>query len=83
MRTTIKWLALAALARPRQAVPLLALCALAGLIDSGIAIFHVGVEQHWWEGLAACTGGSPQADSVEALKAMLADCTPGMRPWSS
>ncbi len=32
--------------------------ALAALATAGIGIFHVGVEQHWWEGLATCTAGS-------------------------
>lgn len=26
------------------------------LVGAGIALFHVGVEQHWWEGLQSCTG---------------------------
>jgi disulfide bond formation protein DsbB len=29
---------------------------LAFAIGCGIAIFHVGVEHHWWQGTAACTG---------------------------
>ena len=28
----------------------LLLCALAFAVDAGISVFHVGVEQHWWEG---------------------------------
>jgi disulfide bond formation protein DsbB len=55
----------------RARVLLVSLCALAFAVDCGIAIFHVGVEQHWWAGLAACTGTVPQADSIEALQAML------------
>ncbi len=27
-------------------------------LDAGIAGFHVGVEQKWWEGLSTCGGGS-------------------------
>ena len=34
---------------------------LAFLIGSGIAGFHVGVEQHWWQGTEACVGGSGAA----------------------
>ncbi len=26
------------------------------LMGAGIAFFHVGVEQHWWEGLQSCSG---------------------------
>jgi disulfide bond formation protein DsbB len=48
---------------------LLALAALALLIDAGVAAFHVGVEQHWWEGTAACTGSASEpANSLEALR---------------
>jgi disulfide bond formation protein DsbB len=34
-----------------------ALGALAALTTSGIGAFHVGVEQGWWEGPSACSGG--------------------------
>jgi disulfide bond formation protein DsbB len=26
-------------------------------IDAGLAMYHVGVEQHWWAGPGFCTGG--------------------------
>ena len=42
-----------ALAIPGRALPLLG--ALAPLTSAGIGLFHVGVEQKWWEGLATCT----------------------------
>jgi disulfide bond formation protein DsbB len=32
------------------------LTAFALLIVAGLALFHVGVEQHWWQGLASCSG---------------------------
>ena len=55
----------------RQAVFLLALAAAAYLVGMGLAVFHSGVELHWWEGTAGCAvqplnGGSP-ADLREAL----------------
>jgi len=40
------------------------------LVGAGIAIFHVGVEQHWWAGLASCTGGQAPA-SFEDLQKMM------------
>jgi disulfide bond formation protein DsbB len=49
---------------------LLAAAALAFLIGGGIGVFHVGVERHWWEGTAECTGG-PAALTVEALRAQI------------
>jgi len=32
--------------------------ALAALTTAGIGLYHVGVEQAWWAGLAACSAGS-------------------------
>lgn len=51
------------------ATPLL-LSALAFAVGAGIAAFHVGVEQTWWDGLAECSGAG-DADTVEGLKAQL------------
>jgi disulfide bond formation protein DsbB len=76
-----------ALPRPRWVRPaLLVLCALALLIGGGIAVFHVGVEQHWWAGTAACEGQlSIGRGSIEDLRAQLLD-SPVARcdqvPWS-
>lgn len=36
-------------------------------LDSGIAVFHVGVEQKWWEGLSSCSGGGASNASIEDL----------------
>lgn len=36
-----------------RVLPLLG--ALAAATSAGIGVFHVGVEQKWWDGLAACT----------------------------
>jgi disulfide bond formation protein DsbB len=47
-------------------------CALAFVIGAGIAAFHVGVEQHWWEGTSACgttLGGAGQ--SLDELRRQL------------
>ena len=41
--------------------------ALAVLTSAGIAGFHVGVEQGWWQGLATCSAGSIEGISVEDL----------------
>ncbi|MFI4985981.1 MAG: disulfide bond formation protein B [Alphaproteobacteria bacterium] len=65
----------------------LALAAVAFLADAGIAAFHVGVEQHWWEGTAACTGSvvSGAAGSLDALRQQIL-AAPVVRcdriPWS-
>lgn len=49
----------------------LALCGLLFLVGAGIAAFHVGVEQHWWQGLAACGSAFGPAGSIDELRARL------------
>jgi len=61
---------LAALALPRWRAPLLALAGLSILVSGGIAVFHVGVEEKWWQGLAGCSA-APTPNSIEALRAQL------------
>ena len=39
--------------------------------SAGIAFYHVGVEQHWFAGPAACTAGSGNAATVDELRAQL------------
>jgi disulfide bond formation protein DsbB len=41
--------------------------ALAAATTAGIGLFHSGVEQGWWEGLASCSAGSIQGLSVAEL----------------
>lgn len=52
---------------------------------AGIAAFHVGVEQHWWPGLASCGGVSDAPMTLEALKRQIMSA-PVVRcdeiPWS-
>jgi disulfide bond formation protein DsbB len=36
---------------------LLALTALAFLINAGVGVYHAGIEWKWWEGPASCAGG--------------------------
>lgn len=50
---------------------LLALCALAFFINSGIAVFHVGVEQHWWAGTPECVPVVPVPTSAAEMMAAL------------
>lgn len=53
---------------------LLAGAGLAFLAGAGIAGFHVGVEQHWWEGTSGCTAPviDPSADLGALRDALLA-----------
>jgi disulfide bond formation protein DsbB len=50
---------------------ILALAALAFLIGAGLAFYHVGVEQHWFAGPTACTGGGAADDSLEDFRRRL------------
>ena len=54
--------------RPGVALGVAAVSSLAILSGAGLAGFHVGVEQHWWEGLASCGGAVGMPASVEALR---------------
>lgn len=58
---------------PRLARPLLVLAGLLLLAGAAIALFHAGIEQHWWEGPTACSSTAPAAGSLEALRAQLAN----------
>jgi disulfide bond formation protein DsbB len=63
--------ALTAPRAPRMAAVLLGLAAAAFLTDAGIAAFHVGVEQKWWQGTAECGGTQSAAASIDELRARL------------
>ena len=63
-------LALWAGGRPALAVGLVAIVLLLYLGSSGLALYHVGVEQHWWQGPTACTASSA-AKTLEELRAQL------------
>ena len=61
----------AAMAGSRAALPwVAALLALVFLAGSGLAIYHLGVERHWFAGPAACTAGAAPT-TLEALKSQL------------
>ena len=59
---------------------ILGLIALALFVDAGIAGFHVGVEQKWWEGTQACVGTGPSGGKTaqqmvaELLKTKVVRC---------
>lgn len=59
------------LAWPRRSLALLA--GLAVLVGAGIAVYHVGVEQAWWQGPTTCTAPEPGTlSSGELLDQILA-----------
>jgi disulfide bond formation protein DsbB len=45
--------------------------AAAALTGAGIAVFHVGVEQHWWQGTAECGSTIGGATSLDEMRKML------------
>lgn len=49
---------------------LLALAGIALAVGAGVAVFHVGVEQQWWQGTQACGARAPSG-SIEELRARL------------
>lgn len=54
---------------------LVGLAGLSILVGAGIAIFHVGVEQHWWPGLASCSAAGQNPASFEQMQQMLSQPT--------
>jgi len=48
--------------KPRAARALLVLAGISFLANVGLAAFHVGVEEGWWEGLTTCGGDGAIAD---------------------
>ncbi len=49
---------------------LLVLAALVVLAGAGVAAFHVGVEQHWWQGITRCAA-APVSGSRDAMLAQI------------
>jgi disulfide bond formation protein DsbB len=63
-------IAIALGARSKYRRPLVGLIGLAFLVGAGIALYHVGVEQKWWEGAESCVGamtGLTGADLENAI----------------
>jgi disulfide bond formation protein DsbB len=46
---------------------LIVLGALAALATAGVGLYHVGVEQSWWEGPTSCSGGGLGSVDANAL----------------
>ncbi len=58
------------------------LVGLAGLVfagESALAFYHVGVEQGWFEGLAACAGAGETPATLDELRALLLEGPPPPR----
>ena len=65
-------LAVIALLLPRPLRPYGALLAALGVLaTAAIALFHTGVEYHWWQGLASCSGNLDTSQPLSALEQQL------------
>ena len=59
----------ATMAAGRSSLPWVALLLAAVFaVSSGLAFYHVGVEEHWFAGPTACSGAATAADTLEALR---------------
>ena len=65
------FIALALFAAPRVALIFALIAIIALFVTSGIGVFHFGVEQHWWQGPAECSGRIPAGLSPEQLRKFL------------
>jgi len=43
---------------PRTALVFALIAILALFATAGVGVYHAGVEQHWWQGPQACSGGA-------------------------
>ena len=48
-----------------------ALGTLSLFVGAGIAIYHVGVEQHWWSGPTACSVATATPQTLDELRAQV------------
>ena len=48
----------------------MSLCALAFLINAGIAAYHSGIERHWWEATSSCDVGPIDKDNMSVADLM-------------
>ena len=48
-----------------------ALAALAVLVSAGLAVFHVGVEQQWWQGVTACSASLASGSQADILASIM------------
>jgi disulfide bond formation protein DsbB len=64
--------ALAGLALATRSRGLAAASIAALFVNAGIAAFHVGVEQHWWQGITACAAPMVTGTTADVIGQMMA-----------
>lgn len=65
----------ALLAARRARVAALVAIALLALGNVGLSVFHVGVEYHWWQGLANCSAPTAVATTMEEARRLIFQST--------
>jgi disulfide bond formation protein DsbB len=53
---------------PRRYGPLLLLAMILWVVEGGLALYHVGVEEGLWESATGCTSNASQGQSLEQLR---------------
>jgi disulfide bond formation protein DsbB len=71
LTAALSLLALAEKLSRRQISLVLGLCATVYLASAGLAVFHTGVEQHWWRGTPSCAAQPLQGASIEEQRKAL------------
>ncbi len=63
---------------PKLARGLTLIGAGAMLVNTGIALYHTGVERGWWQGPTSCTGGAEDILSLSASELLSTDTAPAI-----
>ncbi len=50
---------------------LMKIAIVAWLVGAGLASYHVGIEQGWWDSATGCTAGTPAGASLDDLRAVI------------
>lgn len=62
--------------RPRTGAFLMSLVCAGFALGSVLAVYHAGIEWHWWQGPATCSGAAPPASIDALLKGLEAPLPP-------
>ncbi|MCI5050600.1 MAG: disulfide bond formation protein B [Rickettsiales bacterium] len=63
-------LSLYAWLKPEQQklIRILLICIILWVIEGGLAAYHVGIEEGWWESATGCTAADSKGQSLDALR---------------
>lgn len=63
---------------PKWARGIALLGALAMVVNTGIALYHTGIERGWWQGPTSCSGGTEDIMSLSATELLSIDTAPAL-----